>query len=96
MIDAMRNTHSIRELCEIFGVSRSGYYASKRSTPSSRAIEDQIILKEIRVLHAHRHMKAYGSPRMTKELNDRGIVCGRHRVARLMREKGSCVCHLHA
>ena len=25
---------------------------------------------------------------MTKELNDKGIACGRHRVARLMRENG--------
>ncbi|MEM7792137.1 MAG: IS3 family transposase [Verrucomicrobiota bacterium] len=86
MIDSMRKTHSIRGLCEILGISRSGYYASKRSKISSRAIEERVILKEIRAIHAHRHMKVYGSPRMTKELHDRGIACGRHRVARLMRE----------
>jgi len=91
MIDSMRKTHSVWELCEALGVSRSGYYASKRSTPTSRAIEDQSILKEILTIHAHRHMKAYGSPRMTRELGDRGIACGRHRVARLMRENGICV-----
>ena len=32
--------------------------------------------------------RAYGSPRMHLELNDRGYRCGRHRVARLMRVHG--------
>lgn len=88
MIDSMRKTYSTGELCDVLGVSRGAYYNWKQSRPSARLIENQTILKEIRIIHSHRHMKAYGSPRMTAELNDRGIVCGRHRVARIMREQG--------
>lgn len=56
------------------------------ATPSARSIQNQTILKEIRGIHSHRHMKASGSPRMTEELKHRGLACGCHRVARLMRE----------
>lgn len=86
MIDCMRKTYGLREVCEALGVSRSAYYASKRSKQSPRCKQNQLILTEIQVVHSHRHMNAYGSPRMTKELNDRGIACGRHRGDRIMRE----------
>jgi len=32
--------------------------------------------------------KAYGSPRVTRELKSQGIVCGKNRIARLMRIEG--------
>lgn len=59
----------------MLGVSRSAYYNWKQASSSARSIQDRTILKEIRIIHARRHMKAYGSsPRMTAELNDRGIA----------------------
>ena len=88
MIDLMRQAYSTKELCDAFGLSRSAYYNWKQARASVRSIQDRAILKEIRMVHSHRHMKAYGSPRMTAELNARGIACGRHRVARIMREQG--------
>jgi putative transposase len=37
----------------------------------------------------HREVdRTYGSPRMHDELRDRGVPCGRHRVARVMRAHG--------
>lgn len=88
MIDSMRKTFSTKELCEAFEVSRSSYYAWKHPKQTKRLIEEERILEAIKAIHSHRHMKSYGSPRMTEELKSRGFPCSRHQVARLMREQG--------
>ena len=88
MIDSMRESFSTKELCEAFKVSRSSYYAWKQPKHTKRLSEDEKILEAIKTIHSHRHMKSYGSPRMTEELKSRGFQCGRHRVVRLMREQG--------
>lgn len=84
----MRRTYSIPELCEALEVSSSGYYAWLRPTPGPRAQANAALLREIKTIHAHRHTRSYGSPRMTRELQDRHLPCSRHRVARLMRTQG--------
>ena len=87
MIDSMRETFSAKELCEAFEVSPSSYYAWKQSKLTKRLMEEKKIIAAIKDIHSHRHMKSYGSPRMTEELKSQGFQCGRHRVARLMREQ---------
>ena len=91
MIDSMRKTFSTKELCEAFEVARSSYYAWKQTKQTKGLIEEERILESIKAIHSHRHMKSYASPRMTEELRSRGFQCGRHQVARLMREQGICV-----
>lgn len=73
--------------CMLLGVSRSGYYAWRRRAPSARAQVNRQIVVEIRRIHAEVD-RTYGSPRMQPELQARGLACGRHRVARLMRAHG--------
>jgi putative transposase len=74
-------------MCRVLRVSRSGYYAWQRRPVSRRKKADDVLVTEIgRVFKQSR--RTYGSPRITDELNDSGIACGRHRVARLMRQKG--------
>ena len=68
-------------------VSRSGYYAWLRRPPSARVLSNQRLLSEIRIIHAE-VKQAYGSFKTWKTLRDRGIFCGRHRVARLRRIHG--------
>jgi transposase InsO family protein len=41
----------------------------------------------MRVIH-RQYKGRYGSPRMTEELGFRGMPCGKHRVAHLMRQAG--------
>ena len=84
----MRTDYSINELCLALSLSRSGYYASKRGAAGVRAEQNQRLLAEIRCVHADRHLRVYGSPRMTRELHDRGLPCSENRVARLMRQAG--------
>ena len=84
----MRAIYSIGELCEALGVSASGYYAARRRPCSRRQISNQQLLQSMKAIHAHRHTRCYGSPRMTRELQDRGLSCSENRVARLMRCHG--------
>ena len=75
-------------MCRVLGVSRSGYYAwvARLAVPSARARNDQVLLAEIRDIHAR--FAYYGSPRVHRELLARDHHVGRHRVARLMRMHG--------
>jgi len=74
-------------LCHLLGVSTSGYYAWRHRPASVRAQNNERLVTAIRVIHSTVD-PAYGSPRMQSELTARGFVCGRHRVARLMRQQG--------
>lgn len=74
-------------MCQALSVSRSGYYAWLHRGRSARARANSRLLVEIRAIHEA--LKGlYGSPRMHRELVDRGYRCGRHRVAHLMRTHG--------
>lgn len=89
MIDQMREQgYLVEELCSAFGVSKSGYYAGKRRSDTPRKVEEKRIVARIKDIHADRHMRCYGSPRMTAELNSMGYRCSTNRVARLMNKHG--------
>ncbi|WP_413571084.1 IS3 family transposase [Brucella sp. H1_1004] len=63
---------SLSRLRAFSGVSISGYYAWKRRLPSSRQLDDMIILAQIRNQFVLSR-ETYGSPRMHVELNEEGI-----------------------
>ncbi len=71
-------------MCEVLEVSRSGYYAWK-SSQNSKKDNESLKLEIKRVFFENK--RRYGSPRVHKQLRIDGISCGRHRVARLMREE---------
>jgi transposase InsO family protein len=77
----------IQRMCGVLGVGRSGYYAWQRRSPSSRAQANQTLVELIRAEH-QASRKTYGSPRIQMALQRKGVACGRHRVARLMRKHG--------
>ena len=86
----MRMQYSISELCEALGLSRSGFYAwrERKVAPGGRTAENTRLKDQIKLINAHRHTRFYGSPRMTAELNAKGLSCSENRVARLMRSEG--------
>ena len=75
MIHELRANFDITELCDALGVSRSGYHGSLTRTPGPRTKANQQLLKEMKTIHAHRHTRAYGSPRMARELCASGQPC---------------------
>lgn len=77
----------LAQICQVLGLSRSGYYAWLKRKPSQRQQADQALWPLIVRAYAQGR-SAYGSPRVTQELKRQQHRCGRHRVARLMRENG--------
>jgi putative transposase len=86
-IEAMISDYDTTALCAAFGVSRSGYYAWSRREPSARQRANARLVTEMHVLREGEEA-CYGSPRMTEELQARGLACSENRVARLMRAHG--------
>jgi transposase InsO family protein len=87
LVDRAKKDFPVHRLCKVLGVSQSGYFAWKDRPASRRQREDMILLAHVRSAFALSN-GAYGSPRMTRELHDRGLAVGRRRTARLMRENG--------
>jgi len=74
-------------MCKVLSVSHSGFYDWLSRPESLRSRKDRRMKVEIRSVFRE-NKENYGSPRVHRELSDRGVACGRHRVARLMREEG--------
>lgn len=82
----MSGAHRVAMLCEVLGVSRSGYYAwrQRQAQPCARVQADQQLAVRIREAFEANH-RSYGSPRIAREL---GCPGSRHRIARLMHAQG--------
>jgi transposase InsO family protein len=74
-------------MCRVLDVSASGFYAWRKRPVSSRERANERLTLEIRAVHSWSD-KRYGAIKVQKELNARGISCGRNRVARLMSDSG--------
>jgi transposase InsO family protein len=77
----------VKRTCELLEVSKAAYYQSLKAEPSNRARSDAELGKLIAQVHRVSD-GTYGSPRVHAELAQRGVACGRRRVARLMRLAG--------
>jgi transposase InsO family protein len=76
----------VKRLCQVLDVNRSSYYKwlAGAETRAARRREDRVLAEEIREVHGESG-GAYGSPRVTAELRDKGHVVNEKRVARIMR-----------
>jgi putative transposase len=85
----MSGQHDVTQLCAVLAVSRSGYYdwLKRQAHPAQRVVENTRLCAQIREVFVANE-EAYGSPRVTRALHKDGVKCGRHRIARLMRQTG--------
>lgn len=75
---------SVKAMCHVLGVQRSGYYAWKRRPPSAREQASQELLAKIReAFEISRH--TYGSLRIQQYWLRKGHSFSRHRIGRLMK-----------
>lgn len=87
-IEREKVNHSVSRICQLFGVSKSGYYAWRNRKTSARERKDKVLMIHIKAIHKASR-GTYGVPRIQAELRlGHGIRCSRKRVARLMREAG--------
>ena len=81
-------------MCEVLGVSASGFFehrsraaSHQAGKPSSGRVSNEALLAHIRAIHAQTKQE-YGWPRVWKELLARGIRVGKDRVQRMMKAHG--------
>jgi putative transposase len=87
LIDVAKAEFPVHRLCRVFAVSQSGDFTWEDRPASRRQREDMVLLAHARSAFT-RSNGTYGSPRMTRELQDSGLAVGRRRTARRMRENG--------
>ncbi len=75
--------HHVATACVLLEVSQSAYYQWSKQAPSVRERSDGALSEQIVAIHTDSR-ETYGAPRVYLQLRRDGIVCGRHRVARLM------------
>jgi len=81
-----RKRFAVRLLCQVTKVAVSGYYAWRDRAPSQHEHDNAELVRRIKKIH-NKSRRTYGSPRICKEIQkEGGITCGRHRIARLMRQ----------
>ena len=79
---------SIKKLCEVIEVSRSGYYKWLRREPSASELESERWAKEVKAIFENSH-QIYGVVRMKWAIyRELGLVMNIKKVRRLMRQMG--------
>ncbi len=86
-IEAHSDEFSLVRMCEILGVSSSGFCAWQHREPSQRDHDNRALVVSIREVYEHSRQTC-GSPRVHAELKNNGQRVSRHCVARLMRLYG--------
>lgn len=87
LVERLRGRHSVKRLCTVLGVSRSGHYARRQQREPARIREDRRLKQEILAVHAATGGR-YGTPRIERQLRREGTQTSRKRVRRLRRELG--------
>lgn len=76
-------SYPIRKVCDMLGVSRSGYYK-----PCKPAEAEEKELEEAVIHSFHRNHGRYGRIRIRKELLNKGIDISEYRISSIMRKHG--------
>jgi transposase InsO family protein len=94
-VDDHRELFSVKRLCHVLQVSRSGYYRWRetRQARAARRRADEALAEQIRRIHAE-FDGTYGSPRITAELGEAGPRVNHKRIERVMRAFGIVGVHL--
>jgi len=79
-----RGTWPVAMICDMLGVSRSGFYAWRTRPESRRAQTDTALGIAMRASFASSD-RTYGARRIRRELRERGFAVGLHHVERVMR-----------
>ena len=87
MIQRYSSHFKVSKMCRIMDVSRSGYYAFIKRPESELSKRQKAVLAEIKIIHKENY-EIYGAPRITAELNNKGIHISKGMVSRLMRKNG--------
>ncbi len=77
--------YGVESMCQVLGVSRSGYYAWRDRPMSARAKANAELLDQVHQAFSHSR-RTYGSRRIQHYWAGKGQRYSRHRIARLMHQ----------
>lgn len=77
--------HHVELMARVLNVSRSGYYAWVNRPESKQASEEAHIVDLIITIQ-EKARYTYGSPRVTRALNNKGFKAGENRIARILKK----------
>lgn len=83
---AVSGAYPIKLCCVLLGVSRSGYYASRRATVEESAVSEPLESEIVEIFTEHK--RRYGARRLQAELRSRGKCIGRLKIRKLMQMNG--------
>ena len=86
-IDVQRDHYSASRLCQVLGVSRTGYCQWRSRAPSARAQANAVLDAHVRQIHAGSRA-SYGRPRIVQALRREGVPVGSERVRQSLRRQG--------
>ena len=87
--DDHRADFPVTHVCKVLRVSRSRYYAWRTRPVRAREMANQKLADKIETVYNENH-GTYGSPRIHVERWEKGVVCGKNQIARLMLLRGLC------
>lgn len=74
-------------MCEVLGVSRSGYYEWLNRPKSKQKERKEKLTSQIKRVYLDSR-RNYGSPKITKQLNSEGVHVSQKTVSRIMKNEG--------
>lgn len=74
-------------ICQVLEISRSGYYVWVRERDRRQAGQETFLLVKIKEYY-ELSRRTYGSRRITEDLRADGILIGKNKVAKIMRDNG--------
>jgi transposase InsO family protein len=86
-IQQHKDAYPVRLACAILEVSPSGFYDWRDRVPAGRSRRRAALTVEVQAAF-EQSRQTYGSPRITRELVERGVPVCRNTVARVMKEAG--------
>ena len=86
-VQAHHREFRVTRMCQVLQVSRSGFNTWQHRLANPRKQANQALIARMRVLHQETR-EAAGARKMWHLLTREGLVCGRHRIARLRRLAG--------
>nr|WP_259457969.1 IS3 family transposase [Salipaludibacillus neizhouensis] len=82
-----RHDHRVAKMCQVLGVSKSGYYAWLKRPKSNQKKKREKLTSRIKRIHLESR-NTYGSPKITKVLQGAGVRVSQKTVTRIMKENG--------
>ena len=86
-IENNRKVHDVRIMCKVLGIARSEYYYRRNKKRNRDEEENEKLDKEIKEEY-EKSKGRYGSPKIQKMLEKRGIKASQKRIARRMKKMG--------